>query len=438
VVLSSAFVVVLLARPQNPTFDPWFLKDAKGQSCASCHSVDGIELQNFSDADINRRATRHHQGETVNLIRAIIRRKSKVKAEVGIDLRPLQPGGYVLPGKTSIDRDNAFLKSIKSKFPVIFPPIRNLADAQKFQKTLLNIDLMQVPVGIEMNRLSADGTHGLEFKTIANWFPDVAAFDSDKLRPEWEAYYANPTEEKLNQIDEKLRKIAKPTDGFTELALAKYRSLLVYQHELRTKNPFWHVADIARLYAESDPVLFRVPDEIAAAKNMPATFRDQLKQLRLPWFWLGWIRDPSLTKSSPSKETVRAEYFCRFLEEDGPYIGHEAFMLTRKLAEQTRNPLYKGIPFEIQYSFFLTNIPLTEREPKEPRARTVFRQLTANSFRMCLYLLEDDLVKRKRAIRKVPQVSQMKFMRQYLSEIKQPEDKLIDRVQKLLMSASGV
>ena len=232
----------------------------------------------------------------------------------------------------------------------------------------------------------------------------------------------------------------------TELALAKYRSLLLYQHELRTKkptkflpknNPFWQVAEFARLYAESDPQLVRVPEEIATAKKMSTTFRDQLKQLRLPWFWLGWIRDPSLTKSSQSKETVRAEYFTRFLEEDGPYMGHEAFMLSRKLAEQIRNPNYKGIPFEIQYSFFLTNTPLIEREPKDTMAKLLFRQLTANSFKMSLYLLESDLKKSNKAIRKVPQASQMKFIRQYLSDIKVPQNELIDRVQKRLFEATG-
>jgi hypothetical protein len=441
-------LVAIFARPQQiqPNLDAWFKKDTKGQSCASCHSVDGIELRSFLDQDIRRRTARHHQGEVANVIRTQIGSHPKVSGEVGINLRPLQPAGRALPGKTPTIRDNAFLVSLKSKHPTLFSPIQNLKDALTFQRTILKIDLKQVPIGIEMNRLSSDGEHGSEYQTIANWFPDVASFDSDILRPELEAYYKNPTDELLSQIDNKLLSISKPIDGITELALAKYRSLMVYQHELRTKktsqflpknNPFWQVADFARLYAESDPQLVRVPEDIAIAKNMTSTFRNQLKQLRLPWFWLGWIRDPSLTKSSQSKETVRAEYFSRFLEEDGPYIGHEAFMLSRKLAEQTRNPHYKGIPFEIQYSFFLTNTPLIEREPKDPKSKALFRQLTANSFKMSLYLLERDLKKNSKAIRKVPQASQMKFIRQYFSDIKKSQDELIDRVQKRLFEATG-
>lgn len=446
--LTSALVVALLTRPHQSrsNLDAWFTKDVKGQSCASCHSVDGIELRSFLDVDIRRRTARHHQGEVANTIRNLIESHPKVTGETGINLRPLQPGGKCLPGKTPAIRDNAFLLSLRSGYPSLFTPIQNLKDALVFQKAILDIDLNKVPIGIEMNRLSADGAHGSEYQTIANWIPDVTSFDSDLLRPELEAYYLQPTEEKLKQIDNKLLEIAKPSDGMTELALAKYRSLLLYQHELRTKkrtkflpknNPFWQVAEFARLYAESDPQLVRVPAEVVAAKKMSTTFRGQLKQLRLPWFWLGWIRDPSLTKSSQSKETVRAEYFTRFLEEDGPYMGHEAFMLSRKLAEQIRNPNYKGIPFEIQYSFFLTNTPLIEREPQDLKAKLLFRQLTANSFKMSLYLLESDLKKSNKAIRKVPQASQMKFIRQYLSDIKVPQKELIDRVQKRLFEATG-
>jgi hypothetical protein len=448
-ILLSTLLVVLSARPsaQDSNLDAWFKKDNKGQSCASCHSVDGIELRGFSQSDLVRRTKRHHQGEVAETIRQLVAKHQPRPGEIGPDIRPMQPDYEVLHGKSPAERDNLFLLSLKERFPKLFLPIQNLDDALRFQRVILDIELMNLPVGIKMNRLSADGVHGEEYQTIANWFPDIATFDSDKLRPELEEYYKSPTEENLGRIDHRLLSIYRPTDGFSELALAKYRSLMVYQHELRTKkvskflpkdNPFWQVADFARLYAESDPILVRVPEEVANAKKMPTTFKDQLKELRLPWFWLGWMRDPSLTKSSMSKETVRAEYFCRFLEEDGPYIAHEAFMLTRKLAEQNRNPLYKGIPFEIQYSFFLTNTPLIEREPKDTKAKSLFRLLTANSFKMSLYLLEADLKKNKKAVRKVPQANQMKFIRQYFSDIKKAEDTFIDRIQRVLMSASGV
>ena len=432
--------------PIQSQLDAWFAKDKKGQSCASCHSADGIELKRFSDRDIRRRIARHHQGEVAERLRFFVSGNLKGSGKIQLEDRPMQPGGKVLPGKRVEDRDSAFLENLKAHFPKLFVPVSNPAQALQFQSEILRLDLSKLPIGIEMNRLSEDGFHGVKHRSIANWFPDVPTFDSNGLRQELEAYLRNPSDSTLGNVDRKVLAIAKADDPFKELALAKYRSLMVFQHELRTKrtstyyppeNPFWQVAEFGRTYLEADPILVRIPNDIALAKGMPGTYKNQLKELRLPWFWLGWIRDPSLTKTSRLRETVRAEYFCRFLEADGPYIAHESFMLARKLAEQTRNPLFPGIPFEIQYSFFLTNTPLIQREPKGSTAKALFRRLTANSFNMSMFLLESDLIKNKKAVRKVPQASQMEFIRQYMADIKEPVDNLVSRILPRLNAAAG-
>ena len=442
----SSLVAALLARPQasDPTLDAWFLKDGKGQSCASCHSVDGIELRSFSEADLVRRISRHHSADVAAKIQALIAVHPKRAGEAGTEVRPLQPSGAALPGSSPAERDAEFLRNLRKQFPRLFIPFAGLAGALEFQNEILNIDLRQLPIGIGMNRLSEDGAHGEAHRSIANWFPDVPTFDSDVLRPELEKYRANPTDEHLAEVDSKLRSIAVTNDPFSNLSLAKYRSLMLFQHELRTGkpsslllkgNPYWQIADFARIYLEADHIAMRVPAEIATAKDMPNSFKSQMKELRLPWFWLGWILDPSLTKTSPAKDTVRGDYFCRFLEEDGPYMGHEVFMLSRKMAEQTRNPLYPNIPFEIQYSFLLTNTPLLEREPKGAEAKALFRQLAANSFMMSLRLLEQDLIKTNRTIRKVPQMNHLNYVRGYLKGIGLPNKELIDRVVLRLKSA---
>ena len=447
--VTSTLLVSILLRPAGSpqNLDPWFLKDKNSQSCASCHSPDGIELRSFSDSDIVRRAKRHHGSEVADKIRLLLRGHPRLESEVGTEIRPLQPGGKYLPGKTPIDRDRAFILSVKAAYPILFKPIKGRDEALAWQKVILGIKLEDVPVGIQMNRLSEDGAHGEIHKSIANWFPDVPVFDSNVLRSDLETYLAKPTDEQLEKVDQKVVSLAIANSGMTELSLAKFRSLLAYQHMLRTKaqrpillknNPFWHVGEFGRFYAESEYLVAGVPTEIVTAKNLSTTFKRQLKELRLPWFWLGWILDPSLTKSGPSKETNRAEYFTKFLEDDGPYMGHEIFMLSRKLAEQNRNPLYPNIPFEIQYSFFLTNTPLIEREPKDPQTKSLFRALTTNSFLMTLYLLEDDLKRTGKTIRKVPQLSQIKFITQYLKDIKTPKDELINRVVQRLTTAKGI
>ena len=445
----SSLVVVLLTRPpvDQRNLDDWFHKDSKGQSCASCHSVDGIELRSFAEIDIRRRTSRHHTGETAVGILALLAEHQRVGTDNGIDIRPMQPEAKVLAGKTPAERDRSFIINLQAQHPLLFVPVRTHNQAVAFQKEILGIDVRQLPIGIELNRMSEDGFHGPAHQSIANWFPDVPTFDSDLLRPELEAYRTDPTDKNLELIDKKLATIAKTNDAFSGFSLAKYRALLVYQHELRTKsltgflpkeNPFWQIGEFGRLYAEADPITVNAPADIISAKNLTSTFRTQLKQLRLPWFWLGWTRDPSLTKSGRDKPTVRADYFCRFLEEDAPYIGHESFMLARKLAEHGRNPLYPGIPFEILYSSFLVNTPLIDREPQDAKARDLFRQFTTNSFTMSLTLLEDDLKKSNKALHQVPQLNQIGYIRKYLNEIHSPPSDLIDRVIKRLNNATGI
>ena len=438
-------VAAIILRPQNANItglDAWFVQDVRGQSCASCHSPDGIELASFPDGDITRRISRHHQGATAEAIRRLIESRPHGNGS-GLDIRPMQPKGLVLTGSNPIERDGAFLDNLEKYFPTLFKTIKNLKDAEAFEKAILDIDVRQLPVGIEMNRLSEDGAHGLEHASIANWFPDVAAFDSSLVRSEAEAYLKNPTTESLRQLDQKVVKVAKVNDAFSILSLQKYRALLVYQHELRTGqkvevvpegNPFWQVAEFGRVYAETDALSIHAPVEIANAKNMSMSLHDQMKQIRLPWYWLGWTRDPSVTKRLEMKETLRAEYFCRFLEADGPYMGHEAFMLTRKLAEQKRNPFRPNFPWEIQYSRFLLNTPLIQREPVDRNAKKLFRQFVTNSFKMSLLLLEKDLKEKKKSIRPIPQANQIKFLSQYLTDIKDPQTELVERVKKLLAS----
>lgn len=424
---------------QASDLDAWFLKDARGQSCASCHSPDGIELRGFDSEDVRRRVARHHEGSISDTIVRLLQDRPEHKVNAGLETRPLQPGGAILPGKTPAERDGAFLARLKADHPALFGQVETLEQAKEFQKQILEIDLEKMPVGIEMNRLSEDGVHGTEHETVANWFADVPVFDSAEIRAESEAYLAEPTDEILERLDAKVLKIAKANDPFALLSLAKYRSMLVYQHELRTGkptpvlpkgNPFWQIAEFGRVYAETDAQMIRAPKEIAEAKNIDKTLKLQAKQLRLPWYWLGWTRDPALVRSGAMRETLRGDYFCQYLEEDGPYMGHMALMLTRKMAEQKPVPAW-----EIQYSFFLANRPLSEREPNDPQAKKLFRILVRNSFTMSLYLLEQDLKERKKTIRKVPQLSQIKLLTPYAKLIGGPSTALISQVSKRLESA---
>ena len=53
---------------------------------------------------------------------------------------------------------------------------------------------------------------------------------------------------------------------------------------------------------------------------------------------------------------------------------------------------------------------------------------------MSLLLLEKDLKEKKKSIRPIPQANQIKFLSQYLTDIKDPQTELVERVKKLLAS----
>jgi hypothetical protein len=109
-------------------------------------------------------------------------------------------------------------------------------------------------------------------------------------------------------------------------------------------------------------------------------------------------------------------------------------MLTRKLAEQTPGKF----AFEFQYSFLLTSEFIGNWEPKDPKSEALFRAFAAQSFRLNLYLLLNDIKTTGRTIRKVPQIDQITRAGAYLKKIGIDETKLIERVRNAVNNAKGV
>src|SRR5205807_2688375 len=121
------------------------------------------------------------------------------------------------------------------------------------------------------------------------------------------------------------------------------------------------------------------------------------------------------------KETGRADYFSQALLRDGPYPMHCAFMLTRKLATQGFVPralIGPGVQRpDINYSYLLVQDGLDRYEPREPEARSMFRRFVTNSFRMNLWLLTDDLEKRRSvSVPKEPLAQQIRLIGAYLAK----------------------
>lgn len=433
-------ILALHLPPSDPGLIAWRKFDVRGQRCASCHSPDGIELSafGFSRQDLLRRASRHLPAADAEAVAEMLRRR--VGKFDPLTTRPLQPGGAVLPGETPSDRDFSFLRSLPKFTPTFaLGRVDSEATALRVRDELLRIDLKSLPVGIVFNRLSEDAFHGPDHRSVANWLPDVPVAVSDAAS---NRYLAEPTDANLRALDADVKKQATSGPG-EALAIAKYRSLLILQHQLRTgrlvqlalpgklannQNPFWDVADFARTYAaETDVAALRLPPEVAVAKQGGLAFSEQLKALRLPWFWMGWTLDPALQTSGLSGETQRGDYFVRYLWQDGPYPAHLAFMISKKLVEQGYNPRLWNNPrfpqrYEISFSGFLLGDDLDNLKLQGEYGKQ-FSRLAANALRAGMFLSRRSVRDTGQAFHPEAQANQVRLAMAYLRRIDpQPSD----------------
>jgi len=420
VILSLLTAVALQTTQELPP--EWFLRDSKGQNCASCHSPTGFELRNLAPAAMLRRAKRHLPDAKAELLA----KGFKVNHPFEGVFPPFQTNGW------RADRDQEFLNSVTEEKWVLGDELTSIQAALNYQRKVLSIPLFQIPVSFRLNPLSQDKFNDVREATIADWIPDVPATDGLPVRLVTEADFVSHDQAVAT------RPVNSPIEM---LAQNKYRSLLAYQFLLKfgkpwvpEGNPMWKVGDFGRLYAEADfQSLGMSPQLIAENSGGPAP-AEQMRDLRLSWFWIGWLFDPSLTHSGPSKDTIRADYFVLSLLQDAKLPAHALFMLTRKLAEQKLGK----VPFEFQYSFLLTSENIAGWEPKKVEERNRFRSYAAQSFRLNLWLLLNDIKTTGRTIRKIPQLDQIDRAGAYLRKIGIDETKLITRVKNAIKHAKGV
>lgn len=400
----------------------WFIRDTQGRNCASCHSPTGFELRILPQGVFLRRAKRHLPDDTA----VALEKEFKVMPPFESVGAPFQDWG------DHADDDRLFLKQMTTPEWVLGDKLDSIEAALAYREKVLKIDLFNTVVAFKLNPLSRDKANRPEDATIADWMPDVPATEGLPVRLDTEQDY----------FDHDRIIAARPANSPIELlAQNKYRSLLAYSYFLQFKkrwlpegNPMWKVGDFGRLYAEADFQSLGMNGQLIAENSGGPTPAQQMQDLRLSWFWLGWLFDPSLTHSGPSKETIRGDYFVLTLLQDAKLPAHALFMLTRKLAEQKPGK----VPFEFQYSFLLTSENIAKWEPSKPEDKKRFRAYAAQSFRLNLWLLLNDIKTTGRTIRKVPQLDQIDRAATYLKRIGVDESQLITRVKNAVKNAKGV
>lgn len=440
---------LLLASPPPLVFAEWRKPDDRGRACASCHSPDGIELSRygFSRQDLVRRTSKHLDSAGQQAVaKAILEARPLDELALNPFLdRPMQPGDEVLPGKEPADRDAAFLLQLAETIPeLVGPTPKNTDAARKIQKALLAIDLGKFRVGIPMSLLSEDVAHGAKHSTLAHWTPDVEMPRVERVYPQEDAYLADPSWKTLDALDKAIDREWQPKTPIERLSKAKFRSLMVYQHMLRTKdilsraympegNPFWEVAEFGRLFQAGDAQMMALTPDIVRDKSRGPTLAEQMRQLRAPWYWLAWTFDPSLKRTQLGQQGQQADYFTAELIDSG-YPGHAAFMLARKMMEQDSGPSVAR-PWELRFSFLLVGRPLAEVEPKEPERREVFRKVVGNILCTAAMVLQDEVRQRGAVVYRESALQQLSLARDYLRHVGRPADQLFAEVSATVAKA---
>ncbi|MBX3112237.1 MAG: hypothetical protein KF857_09525 [Fimbriimonadaceae bacterium] len=445
--MTTLLAAVLLSLPRPFVVAEWRKPDAQGRSCASCHSPDGIELSRygFSRQDLLRRAAKHlDSADRQAVAEAVLaaRPDDELALNPFFD-RPMQPGDEVLRGKTPAERDAAFLKEVAATVPSLDGDApTTIADARRVQRELLAVDLGRLKVGVPMNLLSEDVAHGAKHSTLAHWTPDVGMPAVERLFPLEDAYLANPSWQSLDALDRAVQRDWQPKTAIEQLSKAKFRSLLVYQHMLRTKeilsraylpegNPFWEVAEFGRVFESADAKMLGLPPDVARDKSRGPTLAEQMRQLRAPWYWLAWTFDPELVKTRLGQQSQGSDYFTKELLDSG-YPGHTAFMLARKMMGQ---PVTSRRPWEMRFSYLLVGRPLAETEPAAAEDKELFRRVVGNILCATALVLEDEVKRGGKVAYRESTLQQLQMARGYLRHAGRPEDALFDRVSKVVTAA---
>lgn len=453
-------------------------------ACSSCHSPDAFDLAqfNFSDATIQRRATAHvgkdDAAKIVAMVHAV-RRKYGINHPLDSEsVRPLQPGGEVLPGDKPADRDLAFGKSLSGPLPTLMVGrIDTLAKAQKARDEVLALDARSLKIGIPFNRWSEDLFHGDAHGTVADWVADLPCAPDPAKQKEWfeivDRYVAEPTDDNLWKLYNAVPDHTKPFVGMpfaTQFSYRKYTSMLIGQHLMRQRalglknerqsgrvafsavskaeipNPFWQLGEYAVLNEGLDSESQGMPEEVRPTLSPTRPFPSQMREIKAPWLWLGWLMDQGLQRTPGDTNSRNGRYFTLALYTDGGYALHNTFMITRKQLVQSYDPsaLPEGQiqPYVFDFSELIAHRNAIRYEPQDPERQAMFRTMTGNALRMGMLLLIDETKRSGIVASKAVDEFQLEAAREYLiysdPEHKAENNQLVDRALDSIYAAKDV
>jgi hypothetical protein len=161
-------------------------------------------------------------------------------------------------------------------------------------------------------------------------------------------------------------------------------------------NPIWAVGDLAREMMGRGPGEFGMDTSMQAKKLAGPSLETQLSQMRVAWFWAGWLSDQGMFKTSHDDKTRLGLWMSESLSQDGPYPFHEIYAEARRQAVVSNVPESWGeTPDRKRRIWDFAGLRSFNRYlrdiPADPAYRQLYITFTANCFRMNLLLLKDDI-----------------------------------------------
>jgi regulation of enolase protein 1 (concanavalin A-like superfamily) len=366
-VVADAVKFTLISEPSDVEVKAnglvsWNTPDGDGITCAQCHTPTGydIALFDFDQADLRRATAPHLNDFHADRIFSYILQQRRDYPPVGglkdvETFRPFQPGGIVLGGATSSHRvrDNAFADYLAANFLLAQSghTIDTLAKANAALTQLVNVDLMNFPVGIAFNKwsesVSRSGAN--EGGRVAEWLPAIGQQPKPANLAQWnalvDAYVEDPSDANFwamfHQMDTYLQPdpansapvidpivylqqhaIFVANNAFAHNELNKARGLPQLQFTNGVR-PFpdqvnggtllsfnWEVGDQTKSLINGGAIKFNE----MPLRNQNSLFNgdggyvERIDDQRLPWMWLGLMQDPVMWHSGGSTATLTLEY----------------------------------------------------------------------------------------------------------------------------------
>ncbi len=419
----------------------WRKLDRNGMACAHCHAPDAFDLAlfNFTDETIKRRAVFHvPEADADRIVQLVkhVRQTKSIRPRDPVEDRPFQPGGRVLPGATSAERDFEFGRTLLTKLPTLMgAPIDTVDKARAARDEILNWDLRRNQIGVPFPRWAEDGFHDANRGTMNDWLPEVPTLPpAEKMAALFalhDTYIADPSPRNLWLIQAFNEQHGRTPslEGFTPTGVAaeffgtKHSAMLFAQHLLRMEqegvpiasaigqpvilsadyrpfHPFFKVGDFGNNTAPDMNLM--PPTEVArltGGRNTTDGFRRMFnREILQQWWVLGWT-----FQGGQQAIANWHEYFPQSLVGHRgaaqPYMLHRVFATTtmqlhRSLSGRTTR---NGISRESDLLSFwdsgeLPGFTYTQNGTvvfHNADHRAMFETLSRNVVRMQLMLLKD-------------------------------------------------